>query len=87
MSGLSGFWTAYLKTAQKPHKIWSVLSSLPKKNRSKTAQDLSGFWAVFLDKLLKTVQILRGFWAAFSDKLFKNRSNLSFWSKILSVIV
>ena len=83
MSGLSGFWTVYLKTAQKPHKIWSVLSSLPKK----TAQKPRKIWAVFLDKLLKTVQILRGFWAAFSDKLFKNRSNLSFWSKILSVIV
>ena len=88
MSGLSGFWTVYLKTAQKPHKIWSVLSSLPKKTAQQKPRKI---WAVFerfvLDKLLKTVQILRGFWAAFLDKLFKNRSNLSFWSKILSVIV
>ena len=43
--------------------------------------------AVFLDKPLKTVQILCGFWAVFLDKPFKNRSNRSFWSKILSVIV
>ena len=70
MSGLSGFWTVYLKkTAQEPRKIWAV------------------FERFFLDKPLKTVQILRGFWAVFLDKPFKNRSNRSFWSKILSVIV
>ena len=71
------------KTAQKPRKIWTVLSGLSKKNHSKTAQNLRGF----LDKPLKTVQILRGFWAVFLDKPFENRSNRSFWSKILSIIV
>ena len=45
------------------------------------------FERFFLNKPLKTVQILRGFWAVFLDKPFKNRSNRSFWSKILSVIV
>ena len=32
-------------------------------------------------------QILLGFWAVFLDKPFKNRSNRSFWSKILSAVV
>ena len=37
MSGLSGSWTVYLKkNAQKPRKIWTVLSGLSKK----TAQNL-----------------------------------------------
>ena len=45
------------------------------------------FFVHIKDKPLKTVQILRGFWAFFLDKSFKNRSNRSFWSKILSVIV
>ena len=77
MSGLSGFWTVYLKkiaqklrkiwkvlsglskkTAQKPRKIWTVLSGLSKKKRSKTAQDLNGFWSVYLKK---TAQDLNGF--------------------------
>ena len=74
MSGLSGFWTVYLK---KPRKIWTVLSGLSKK---KNAQKQRKIWAVYLkknvqkplkscafffDKPLKTVQILRGFWAVF----------------------
>ena len=69
MSGLSGFWTAYLKK--------------PLKNRAK----LERFWAVSLDKPLKTVQTLRGLWAVFLDKPFENRSNRSFWCKVLSVVV
>ena len=82
--------------------VWTVLSGLSKKNRLKTTQNLSGlskknaqkalkscavFERFFLDEPLKTVQFLRGFWPVFLDKPFKNRSNRSFWSKILSVIV
>ena len=58
MSGLSGFWTVYLKKPLKPRKIWTVY---PKKNRSNFARFLSG-WL---------------------EKPFKNRSNRSFWCKIL----
>ena len=44
MSGLSGFWTVYLKkNGQKPRKIWTVLSYLSKK----TAQNPRKIWAVF----------------------------------------
>ena len=36
MSVLSGFWTVYeKKTAQKPRKIWTVLSGLSKKTAQK----------------------------------------------------
>ena len=88
MSGLSGFWTVYLKkTARKPRKIWTVLSGLSKKNLSKTVQDLRGFWEVYLEKPLKNRSKFARFLSFFLDKPFKNRSNRSFWSKILSAIV
>ena len=73
------------KTAEKPRKIWTVLSGLSKKktlkNRARFEWFLSSLsrkttrkplksCAVFLDKPLKTVQILRGVWAV----LFINRS-------------
>ena len=88
MSGLRGFWTVYLKKTLKNRarfeRFWAVyLKKKTLKNRARFER----FWAVFLDKPLKTVQILHGFWAVFLDKPFKNRSNRSFWSKILSVIV
>ena len=63
--------------------FWTVYLKKPLKNRARFER----FWAVYLEKPLKTVQILRGFWAVFLDETFKNRSNRSFWSKILSVIV
>ena len=50
MSGLSGFWTVYLrKTAQNPLKIWTVFLDKP----LKTVQILRGFWAFFLDKTVQ----------------------------------
>ena len=68
MSGLSGFWTVYLKNSQKPRKIWTVLSGLSKKNRSKTAQDLNGFWAVYLKKTLKNRARFERFLSGLSKK-------------------